>query len=297
MKHKTDILVRAGHRFTLGEYLGLCVLVAINKSLKRIRVVSPAEVETLGSEELAYGFADEYDFDNDNLRLNYTRPLPGLPGNLLGLVLVYLGLYEEASLAWPWLQTLEFRESRGPAATAEKFHIDTITLSKLDNPISMTVLHNFNDLLDNLSILDSDYVHFNMLTAVGSFLLDQLETSSKTDKWVVQNMKLLTCSGLEVLYLMDKCPSGDVERAVNRLILRRFKNIAVSILPDLKGTGMTFFRLPDFVNKVDFSRAVHHADVTFVHSDGFLMKTAKRLTDYVDPEEFIRTIVELSAKN
>lgn len=282
--NKTSILIDRGTR-RIGDFYAACLLLARFNQIRQIRFGGLVDRKDA---DIIIGLSGR--FEPSDLAMTFDTPKAHRngPGNPLGLVLTHLGYYDTASYVWPWLYPLEIREAHGTAALVEHLNCGHEVIGKLTSPLEAAI---FEDFLAACPLTE-EHVLFGEMIRYGEFMLNQITAAETIDQWVEKNHRMLLVGDLSVLWV-PSLPPAPIEQAVNRLMLRQHPEAACSVIPDHKGTGLTFFRFSFHHAKLDFTKAQTEFDVCFCNPNGSLLKTSDRFDD-VRNEEIIRRIITRS---
>src|SRR5688572_30387862 len=123
------------------EFLACCVLLAVQPAPVLRREPTAADLADPAICVVDVGFLHEPAKNNfDHHQLPRDHP----PTCSLSLVLQALELYDDARDFFPWLETAEWFDARGPFATADWLGVDRDLLPKLSSPIDGTLLRRFS---------------------------------------------------------------------------------------------------------------------------------------------------------
>ncbi|RLB64142.1 MAG: hypothetical protein DRH08_10100 [Deltaproteobacteria bacterium] len=186
------------------------------------------------------------------------------------LVMKHLGHHDAAMLMFAWYPHMSMLDVRGPYRTAEHLGVDTSVLFAVSSPIDGYILSTFAK-VDALSSQDNLY---QLMKAFGKDMIAMISLKMerldrlKTEAQIVQvkHLKAVACD-------IDNSPKLAMELYLRLLNDER---IVMSITPSNRGEGWELLRLGDH-SLVDFRAITDSPDIRFVHANGFLAKTYKRL--------------------
>jgi len=198
------------------------------------------------------------------------------PTCALSLVLMHLGLYDDARQLCDWLEPAEWFDSRGPKKTAEWLGVPRAAIAQLHSPVDVTLLRRFAQ----ASELEPGETLYEFMRLVGQDLLDYLKSSRAQldalgaciERWAVPAKGEV----VETLVLRRDAlnleePSAALARYARMEGLEA--TIAALIYPDRRGDGYGITRFDDHP-RLDFSALVDEPDVHFAHQSGFMCKTS-----------------------
>lgn len=195
----------------------------------------------------------------------------------LSLVLMDLGVYEDARAFCDWLEPAEWFDTRGPVETARWLGLDRETLAKLHSPIDLTLLRRF---ASSAEIQPGETLH-EVMRWIGGDLLSYLqnlrerldEISHNAEFWEIPHatgtFRVLAMPRTEPL--PDE-PSAGLGRFIQSLPPEQ-QNIVGLVYPDRRGGGFALARHNDHPS-LDFTRIQGEPDVHFAHARGFVAKTS-----------------------
>jgi hypothetical protein len=198
-------------------------------------------------------------------RLNFDHhqfPKDAEPVCALTLVLRWMEAEDTARLLWPWLEGLEWLDSRGPAATAARFTPGTTArdgLLRMAAPAEEWMLRQFEQ--GNLA----------PVKGVGDLLLNELRAIEERFQVLDARAVWLELKGLEMLDTRnaiagDQRPDFGVEAWYRRA--GRMPAVIVAHSPREPGT-INLVRVNDHP-RVDFRRLAGQPGVLWTHANGFL---------------------------
>ena len=208
----------------------------------------------------------EYAPERSNFDHHHDRSLPCA----FHLVMQHLGHHDAAMIVFVWYPHMSMMDVRGPYRTAEHLGVDTSILFASSSPIDGFVLSRFS----RLTLLRSSDLLYQFMKTLGAELialigqkmarLERLKNEARVV--AVNHLKAVTCT-------IDDEPKLAMELYLQFLNDAR---IVVTITPAIRGEGWEMLRLKNHRN-VDFRVLEKHPAVSFVHANGFLAKTCRRL--------------------
>lgn len=228
----------------------------------------------------------EHDVDKMNFdHHQFPRDTP--PTCALSLVLMHMGLYEDAKSFCDWLEPAEYFDTRGAGGTAAWLGIDRDIVSKLNSPIDITALRRFAQ----QTRLEPGNVIWELMRMIGEDLVSYLTglrsrmnlIGDISETWDVGN-------GQEILFL-ERCDAlgDDPSFGIFQFLTEQGRDDQVIglVYPDRRGAGYGLSRFKDHQG-LDFTRIENEADVHFAHSRGFVAKTS------ADQAERLRELIKLA---
>lgn len=202
-------------------------------------------------------------------------PREQTPTCSLSLVLMHLGLYEDARRFCEWLEVAEWFDCRGPVATAEWLGVAREVVNQLSSPVDGSLIRRF---AKSARIEKGDLV-WELMRLVGEDLLAFVRLMHQRFVQIEQNSTLwelvLPGGPAKVLFLprvdpLPEDPSFAIDRYADHKGLAG--QLHAVVYPDSRGTGYGLSRFRDHP-RFDFLRIAKHPQVHFVHARGFLAKT------------------------
>ena len=253
------------------DVLAVCVLASLHNCPVVRRDPTPEEladpdiatVDIGGSHDPARSNFDHHHFPREHP-----------PTCALSLVLLHLGLYEDALKFCDWLETAEWFDSRGPNKTAEWLGVPRRAISQLNSPIDTTLLRRFAK-ATRIEPTDPLYAFMRM---VGDDLLEYLRVARERLDWVAARVQRWSLPAgaetIEALYLPRTDGEAEEPSAMLGSFVRAQKlAVAATVYPDRRGGGYGIGRYEDHP-RLDFSRVEGQSDVHFAHKSGFMCKTS-----------------------
>jgi len=256
------------------EFLACCVLAAIHgcnivrrePTQEDLDELTTAVVDVGGEHEPSRSNFDHHQFPRDH------EPICAL-----SLVLMDLGVYEDARNFCDWLETAERFDVTGPNSTAKWLGVERDALARLVSPIDITLLRRFA----KTSELDPGDPLYEVMRWVGEDLLEFIKSLRERLAFVGEHAEVWEVDGLKVLFMprtdpMPEEASAGLGRYIESIGLE--KEVAAMVYPDRRGTGYGLSRFNDDA-RFDFTRIDGEEDVHFAHVRGFVAKSS---ADQVD---------------
>ncbi len=256
------------------EFLACCLLMSVHQApvVRREPVqadlddLSTAVVDVGGEHDPARGNFDHHQFPKDHP-----------PMCALSLVLMDLGVYEDARKFCDWLEPAEWFDTRGPVETARWLGVERETLPKLQSPVDLTLLRRFA----GSSELRPGETLWEAMKWIGDDLLAYLRNLRERLDYVSRNAQFWeiphASGNFRVLAMprtepMPDEPSAGLGRFIQNLPAEE-QNIVGLVYPDRRGAGFALSRHNDHP-RLDFTRIQDEPDVHFAHARGFVAKTS-----------------------
>lgn len=190
----------------------------------------------------------------------------------LSLVLMHLGIYEDARSFCDWLEPAEWFDTRGPITTGKWLGVDRETMAKLNSPIDVTLLRRFA----KASRLGPGDAIWEVMKFIGEDLLEYLRSLRARLDFLASHAELWTVGDDEVLFLprtepLPEEPSAGIGRYLESI--GKGTSVSALIYPDRRGSGYGLSRHNDDP-RFDFTRIDSEPDVHFAHARGFVAKTS-----------------------
>jgi hypothetical protein len=272
MKKFSEILTHPGSAHK-DEFLACCLMVAVHEApiLRReptqedLDNPKMAVVDVGGEDDASRGNFDHHQFPKDHP-----------PTCSLSLVLMDLGLYEDARQYCDWLEVAEWFDTRGPVETAAWLGVPRELLSKLNSTVDLTLLRRFA----MMSEIRSGEPLWEVMRWVGADLIGYLrslreklnEIERLSEIWELDhptgNFRILFLPRSEAL--AEDASAGLGRYAAN---LPKEQQVVGMVYPDRRGGGFALSRFNDHLG-LDFTRVENEADVHFAHARGFVAKTS-----------------------
>ena len=264
----TQILTHPGGAHK-DEFLACCVLAAVHgcEIVRRepeqadLDDVSIAVVDVGGEHEPSRSNFDHHQFPRDH------EPICAL-----SLVLMDIGIYDDAKKFCDWLETAERFDVTGPISTAKWLGVERDALARLISPIDITLLRRF---AKSSSLKEGDPL-YEAMRWVGEDLLEFVNSVRERLEFVAANAQVWEVGDLKVLFMprtepMPEEASAGLGRYIESIGLK--DEVAGMVYPDRRGSGYGLSRFNDSP-LFDFTRIEAEDDVHFAHARGFVAKTS-----------------------
>jgi len=186
------------------------------------------------------------------------------------LVMQYLGHHDAAMQMFVWYPQMSMMDVRGPYQTAEHLGIDPAVLFAASSPIDGYILSRFS----KLASLSKHDLLYTFMKALGQDMLALIERKLKRLERLKLEARVVPLKHLKAITSsIDKSPKLAMELYLHFL---DDEAVVMSITPAVRGDGWEMLRLGDH-RVVDFLKIRDLPGVGFVHANGFLAKTEKRL--------------------
>jgi hypothetical protein len=268
MRKFTGILTHPGSAHK-DEFLACCLLLAVHEAPVLRREPTPADldnpsmavVDVGGEDNAARGNFDHHQFPKDHP-----------PVCSLSLVLMDLGLYDEARKYCDWLEVAEWFDTRGPVETAAWLGVERELLAKLNSTVDLTLLRRFA----GMSEIRPGEPMWEVMRWVGADLIGYLrslreklnEIARLSDIWEMDDFRVLFLPRAE--NFSEDASAGLARYAAG---LPEEKRVIAMVYPDRRGGGFALSRYNDDLG-MDFTRISAEGDVHFAHARGFVAKTS-----------------------
>jgi hypothetical protein len=220
-----------------------------------------AVVDVGGEDNAARGNFDHHQFPKDHP-----------PVCSLSLVLMDLGLYDEARKYCDWLEVAEWFDTRGPVETAAWLGVERELLAKLNSTVDLTLLRRFA----GMSEIRPGEPMWEVMRWVGADLIGYLRSLREKLNEIARLSEIWEMDDFRVLFLpraenfSDDASAGLARYAAG---LPEEKRVIAMVYPDRRGGGFALSRYNDDLG-MDFTRISAEADVHFAHARGFVAKTS-----------------------
>ena len=246
-------------------------------------LVARHEIQVWRREPLAEDLADpeivvvDVGGEHEPSRSNFDHhqfPRDHEPICALSLVLMDMGLYEDARSFCEWLEPAEWFDTRGPFQTAEWLGVERGVMNKLNSPIDITLLRRF---AQKTELNPGDPI-WEMMKMIGEDLIMFLHTLRERIDYVAKHAEMLEIPGagepIRILIMprtesMQDDPSSGLGRYAGTIEAK----IHALIYPDRRGDGYGLSRHED-CPLLDFTQISEEVDVHFAHARGFIAKTS-----------------------
>lgn len=208
----------------------------------------------------------EYAPERSNFDHHQDRSLPCA----FHLVMQHLGHHDAAKQVFVWYPHMSMMDVRGPYRTAEHLGVDSSILFASSSPIDGFVLSRFS----RLTILRSSDLLYEFMKTLGEELIALISHKMVRLERLKNEAEIVPVKHLKAII----CMIDDEPKLAMELFLRFLNDerVVVSITPAIRGEGWEMLRLENHRN-VDFRVIENHPAVSFVHANGFLAKTHRRL--------------------
>lgn len=209
----------------------------------------------------------ELDADRHNFDHHQNRSLPCA----FHLVMQHLGYHEAAMLMYVWYPHMSMMDVRGPYRTAEHLGVDSSVLFATSSPIDGYILSTFSE----VEVIRSHDTLFVLMKSLGKNLIDLIDRKMKRLERLKVEARIVPVKHFKAV----TSEISDSPKLAMELYLRYLDNerIVMSITPSNRGAGWELLRLRDNT-MVDFRAIADLPGIRFVHSSGFLAKTAANLS-------------------
>jgi hypothetical protein len=268
MRKFTEILTHPGSAHK-DEFLACCLLLAVHEAPVLRREPTPADldnpsmavVDVGGEDNAARGNFDHHQFPKDHP-----------PVCSLSLVLMDLGLYDEARKYCDWLEVAEWFDTRGPVETAAWLGVERELLAKLNSTVDLTLLRRFA----GMSEIRPGEPMWEVMRWVGADLIGYLRSLREKLNEIARLSEIWEMDDFRVLFLpRAENFSEDASAGLARYAsgLPEDKQVVAMVYPDRRGAGFALSRYNDDLG-MDFTRISTEGDVHFAHARGFVAKTS-----------------------
>lgn len=272
MNKFSEILTHPGSAHK-DEFLACCLLVAANDAPISRREPTPqdlgnplvAVVDVGGLHEPESGNFDHHQFPRDHP-----------PTCSLSLVLMDMGLYDDARQYCDWLEVAEWFDTRGPQETAAWLGVERELLAKLNSTVDLTLLRRFA----GMSEIRAGEPMWEVMRWIGSDLIGYLKSLREKLNEIARISEIWEIgegeTSFRVLFLPRSANiSEDASAGLARYAsgLSEDRQVVGMVYPDRRGTGFALSRYNDY-SGLDFTRIEAEPDVHFAHARGFVAKTS-----------------------
>lgn len=270
MRHTTIVTHPGGaHK---DEFLACCLLIADSDASILRREPTPADLANPGIAVVDVGDHHQPELGNFD---HHQFPADHPPTCSLSLVMMHLGLYEDARAFCDWLETAEWFDTRGPVDTARWLGAERETLAKLQSPIDITLIRRFASCQE---VRPGDAL-WQVMQWIGQDLVGYLRGMRERLDFVAVHAvtwKVNVKAAHDDVLFMPRTepiphePSAGLPRHIETLPNGKF--ITAMVYPDRRGGGYALARHNDHP-AFDFTRIADCPDVHFAHARGFVAKT------------------------
>lgn len=272
MRKYTGILTHPGSAHK-DEFLACCLLVAVHEAPIFRREPTQADldnpsmavVDVGGEDDAARGNFDHHQFPKDHP-----------PICSLSLVLMDLGLYDEARKYCDWLEVAERFDTRGPVETAAWLGVERELLAKLNSTVDLTLLRRFAGMPE----IRPGEPMWEVMRWVGADLIGYLRSLREKLNEIARLSEIWEMSheagDFRVLFLpRAENFSEDASAGLARYAagLPEDRQVVAMVYPDRRGAGFALSRFNDDLG-MDFTRISEESDVHFAHARGFVAKSS-----------------------
>jgi len=189
-------------------------------------------------------------------------PKDSEPVCALTLVLRWIGLEATARSLWPWLEGLEWLDSRGPTATAAQFTPGTAArdgLLRMAAPAEEWMLRQF------------EAGNLEPVRGVGESLLTELCAIQERFRVLDQSAKWMEIDGLSVLDTRSAIAGNERPDFGVEVWYRQLGRVpAIIVAHSPRDPGATNLVRVNDHSRVDFRRLTGRPQVFWIHANGFL---------------------------
>lgn len=251
------------------EFLACCVLAATHRAQIVRREPNPKDLDDAAVAVVDVG--GEHQPEKSNFD-HHQFPADSEPICALSLVLMDLGIYQDARQFCDWLETTERFDVTGPHGTAKWLGVERDALAKLISPIDMTLLRRF---ARQTELVAGDPL-YEVMGWIGDDLLVFLKEMRARLEFVARHAEIWDVGEVKVLFMprtdpMPSEPSNGLGRHIESLGLK--DQVAAMVYPDRRGAGYGLSRFNDDA-RFDFTQLTDEDDVHFAHLRGFVAKSS-----------------------
>ncbi len=272
MNKFSEILTHPGSSHK-DEFLACCLLVAVHEApiLRReptqqdLSNPNMAVVDVGGEHQPEMGNFDHHQFPKDHP-----------PTCSLSLVLMDMGLYDDARKYCDWLEVAEWFDTRGPQETAAWLGVERELLAKLNSTVDLTLLRRFA----GMSEVRSGEPMWEVMRWIGSDLIGYLKSLREKLNEIARSSEIWEIGEGEMSFRVLFLPrsaniSEDASAGLARYAagLPEDQQVVGMVYPDRRGAGFALSRFNDYLG-LDFTQIETEADVHFAHARGFVAKTS-----------------------
>lgn len=255
------------------EFLACCLLLAGNDVPIHRREPRQEDLDDRAVAVVDVG--GEHDPERGNFD-HHQFPKDHPPTCSLSLVLMNLGLYEDAREYCDWLEVAEWFDTRGPVETAAWLGVERELLAKLNSTVDLTLLRRFA----GMSEICPGEPMWEVMKWVGSDLIGYLKSLREklneigriSEIWELNH----EAGAFRILFLpRSENLSEDASAGLARYAagLPEEQQVIGMVYPDRRGKGYALSRFQDNLG-LDFTRIGGEADVHFAHARGFVAKSS-----------------------
>jgi len=253
------------------DFLACCLL--ISRHVVPVFRRDPTEKDLCDPEVAVVDVGGEHTPERSNFD-HHQFPRDHEPICALSLVLMDLGLYDDARKFCEWLEPAEWFDTRGPFQTAKWMGVERGVMNKLNSPIDITLLRRF---AHKRELHPGDPV-WEVMRMVGEDLVMFLRSLRERVDYVASHAEFLDLDGgneaVRILIMprtdpMPDDPSSGLARYIDTI----GEKVSGLIYPDRRGDGYGLSRHEDSA-LLDFTQIENEPDVHFAHARGFVAKTS-----------------------
>ncbi|MGJ8633788.1 MAG: MYG1 family protein [Luteolibacter sp.] len=272
MRRFSKILTHPGSSHK-DEFLACCLLIASHEAPVIRREPMEADIENPNMAVVDVGgFHDPTKGNFDHHQFPKDHP----PTCSLSLVLMDMGLYEDARQYCDWLEVAEWFDTRGPQETAAWLGVERELLAKLNSTIDLTLLRRFAGMAE----INPGEPMWEVMRWIGADLVGYLRTlreklneiERSSEIWEIDHPE----GSFRALFLPRSTNvSEDASAGLARFAsgLPDDKKVVAMVYPDRRGAGFALSRFNDHLG-LDFTKVGNEPDVHFAHARGFVAKTS-----------------------
>lgn len=272
MRKFSEILTHPGSSHK-DEFLACCLLVAVHEAPILRREPTQADLDNINLAVVDVG--GEHAPERGNFD-HHQFPKDHPPTCSLSLVLMDMGLYEDARQYCDWLEVAEWFDTRGPQETAAWLGVERELLSKLNSTVDLTLLRRFA----GMGEIRPGEPMWEVMKWVGGDLIGYLkslreklnEIAKSSEIWEIAHPE----GSFRVLFL-PRCANipEDASAGLARYAagLPEDRRVVGMVYPDRRGSGFALSRFNDHLG-FDFTRVGDEPDVHFAHARGFVAKSS-----------------------
>ena len=251
------------------EFLACCVLAAVHGCRIVRREPEAEDLQDAGVAVVDVGGEHEPKLSNFD---HHQFPVDHAPLCALSLVLMDLGIYDDARSFCDWLETAERMDVTGPNETAKWLGVDRDSLARLNSPIDITLLRRFAQ----VSELHPEEPLYEVMRWIGEDLLEFIRSLRERLEYIAQYAQVWEVEDTKVLFMprtdpLPAEPSAGLGRYLESFGLE--SEVTALIYPDRRGSGYGLGRHRDSPY-FDFTQIDSQPDVHFAHVRGFVAKTS-----------------------
>lgn len=261
-----------------GEFLAICLCLANATGTPTVFRRDPTEEELNDPHIIVLDSGRRYEpkllnFDSHGFNRDCD------PACAFSLVALELGIDEWVRRSSSWLPATEMLDTRGPLGLSKMLNTEWPVLSQMMSPIEGYFLRQLGE-VSELTVADAagcaSMLYATMLD-IGQELLEHTMDFAERTTYLDKNAQAFVVNGIEVILVPAELRADRPTMALNEWSMEKHPHARISVTPDPKGEGWSFFRTSD-TKRVDLSVLKDHEGITFAHHAGFIAKT-KELCD------------------